>query len=279
MAFTSEDDGRLVERHYTRGTLAEAILELLATGGKELDRLSPGDLAPVDEFHVGGRQATIDFAAQLQFAPDAHLLDVGSGLGGPSRYFALDGGCRVTGIDITEEYVKVAAMLSQKIGLDGRTSYYKGSALALPFGTASFDGAYMLHVGMNIRDKAALFAEIRRVLRRGTRFGIYDVMRRGDVELTYPLPWAASAEAGFVEPVVAYRRLLEAAGFTVEAERSRLEFAVDFFEQMRARSVAGQALGLHLLMGQDAATKIANMVGALSNGLIEPVEIVCRASN
>ena len=278
MAFTSEDDGRLVEQHYTRGALASAILELLAGSGKDLDRLTSDDLAAIDEFHIGGRQATIDFAAQLKFAPGSHLLDLGCGLGGPSRYFALEGGCRVTGIDVTEEYVKVATMLSQKIGLAGRTSYHKSSALALPFGPASFDGSYMLHVGMNVRDKGAVFAEVCRVLKPGSGFGIYDVVRRRDADLAYPLPWAASTESSFVETLPTYRRLLDAAGFTVEAERSRLEFAVDFFGQMRARSAAGQGLGLHLLMGQDAATKIANMVAGLSRGLIEPVEIVCRAS-
>jgi hypothetical protein len=47
-----------VARHYTHGSLEPAILEALAASGKDLDRLVPADLAPVDEFHIGGRQAT-----------------------------------------------------------------------------------------------------------------------------------------------------------------------------------------------------------------------------
>lgn len=104
-------------------------------------------------------------AEQLAIGTGSHLLDVGCGLGGASRYFAQERGCRVTGIDLTEDYVRVAHLLAARVGLSDRVSYRQGSALALPFEPQSFDGAYMLHVGMNIRDKAALFAEVRRVLR------------------------------------------------------------------------------------------------------------------
>jgi len=74
-------------RHYTHGSLEPAILEALAAAGKDLDRLAPSDLAPVDEFHIGGRQATADLAAQVGFGSGLHLLDIGCGLGGASRYF------------------------------------------------------------------------------------------------------------------------------------------------------------------------------------------------
>ncbi len=273
-----EGDEESIEQHYTRGNLGSAILDMLAGAGKDTEHLVPADLALVDEFHIGGRQATVDFAGRLRFASGLHLLDIGCGLGGPSRYFALEAGCRVTGIDITDEYVRVAAMLSKRAGLDGQVWYQKASAVDLPFAAESFDGAYLLHVGMNIRDKAALFAGVRRVLRPGSRFGIYDVMRESAGNLSYPLPWAGSAESSFVESRAEYRRLLEPAGFAVEEERSRSEFAIDFFEQMRTRPAAAGGLGLHLLMGGDAQSKIANMIRGLAGGLIAPVEMICRAA-
>src|SRR3954451_17554840 len=137
----------------------------------------------VDEFHVGGRQATTDFAAYLPFRDGSHLLDIGSGLGGGSRYFADARGCRVTGIDLSEEYVRTAEALTRRVGLSERVSYRQGSALELPFADRSFDGAYMLHVGMNIEDKGKLFAEVARVLKPAATFGIYDIMRIGEGEL------------------------------------------------------------------------------------------------
>ena len=269
-----------VARHYAHGSLEQAIFGVLETSGKDLNRLTLADLAPVDEFHIGGRQATADFAAQLELGADLHLLDVGCGIGGPSRYFAHEHGCRVTGIDLTEEYVRVAEVLGKRLGLEQRVAYHHGSALALPFAAGAFDGAYMLHVGMNIEDKASVFSGVRRVLKPGGFFGIYDVMR-GDREgaLTFPVPWASSPDTSFVEPPAVYRRLLEGAGFAVERERSRREFAAEFFRQMRARAQQGgpPQLGLHVLMGSSAPQKIANTIDNLEQGLIAPVEIVGRA--
>jgi len=98
----------------------------------------------------------------------------------------------------------------------------------------------MLHVGMNIQDKARLFAEVQRELKPGGIFGIYDVMREsGEGDLSFPVPRASSPDTSFVESAVTYRCLLESAGFVVQKERSRREFAVEFFRQMRARAAQG----------------------------------------
>jgi SAM-dependent methyltransferase len=269
-----------VARHYTHGSLERAIFDALSASGKDLDRLAPADLSPVDEFHIGGRQATMDFAAELGIKPGSRLLDIGSGLGGASRYFAEALQCRVTGVDLTDEYVRAAQALAARVGLEKLVAYQQGSALALPFALGSFDGAYMLHVGMNIEDKARLFAGVRRVLKPGGIFGIYDVMRVGEGELSFPVPWASSPETSFVESAGAYRRLLEGAGFAVEKERNRRAFAVDFFEQLRARAAqAGgpPTLGLNILMGATAPQKVANMIVILEQGLIAPTEIISRA--
>jgi len=269
-----------VALHYSHGGLEATILAALKAAGKDPERLVPADMSPVDEFHIGGREATIEFAAQMEVRPEMHLLDIGSGLGGASRYFAHERHCRVTGIDLTEDYVRVATALAKRVALADRVDYRSGSALDLPFAPASFDGAYMLHVGMNIGDKAALFAGVRRVLKPGGVFGIYDVMREGEGALSFPVPWAATAETSFVERAAAYRKLLEDAGFKVLKERSRREFGIEFFRRMRERAAASGGpppLGLHLLMGPDAPRKVANMIELLSRGMIAPTEIVSRA--
>jgi ubiquinone/menaquinone biosynthesis C-methylase UbiE len=242
--------------------------------------LVPADLAPVDEFHIGGRQATVDLASRLEIEPGLHLLDIGCGLGGASRYFAHERGCRVTGIDLTEEYVRVAESRARRVRLNDRVSYRQGSALSLPFAADTFGGAYMLHVGMNIEDKETLFAEVRRVLKSGGVFAIYDVMRESDGAMSYPVPWASSADTSFVESAASYRHMLEAAGFEVWLERSRRAFAIEFFRQMRAyiaETGAPPPLGLHILMGAASQQKVANMIDNLQRGLIAPTEIVGRA--
>lgn len=269
-----------VAQHYAHGSLEHAILDAVRAAGRDPERLSVDDLAPVDEFHIGGRQATVDLAVQLPFAADQHWLDVGCGLGGASRYIAKTYGCRISGIDLTEEYVRVATMLSRRVGLQDRVRYTQASALALPFAAATFDGAYMLHVGMNIADKTRLFAEVRRVLKPSAPYAIYDVMREADGEFAYPVPWAAGPETNFIDFADAYLRLLNAARFEIAAVRSRRAFAVDFFRAMRARMAQSgpSPLGLQIVMGTTAPQKIANMIALLERGIIAPTEIIARAA-
>jgi ubiquinone/menaquinone biosynthesis C-methylase UbiE len=269
-----------VARHYAHGFLEESILNALVAAGKDVNRLSPKDLAPVDEFHIGGRLATIAFAEQFGLKQGMRLLDIGCGLGGAARYFASEHACQVTGIDLSDEYVAVANALAARAGLDQQVSCQRCSALALPFASGSIDGAYMFHVGMNIEDKARLFAEVRRVLTPSGVFGIYDVMRIAEGDLSYPVPWASSPEESFVAEAAAYRRRLVAAGFDVLKERNRRDFALEVFAQMGARGAAGATapLGLHIVMGASAGQKVKNMSADIASGLIAPIEMICRAA-
>jgi SAM-dependent methyltransferase len=268
-----------VEAHYTHGHLTRAITAGLAALGRTPPAISIDDLGPVDEFHIGGREATEDLMKQLHLSRELHVLDVGSGLGGAARVVASRYGCQVTGIDLTAEYVETARTLSDWTGLGQRLAFHRGSALALPFADASFDAAYMLHVGMNIPDKPGLATQVARVLKPECLFGIYDVMRTGPAELTYPVPWASTPELSSLAPPETYKAALRAGGFEVVAERSRREFALEFFQRLRARMARAGGpppLGLHLVMGPDAATKVGNMLANIEAGTIAPVEIVAR---
>ena len=71
------DYEQTVARHYARSGLVEQILQALSAAGQDIAALTPADLAPVDEFHIGGRQATMNLAAQLDLNSGQHLLDIG----------------------------------------------------------------------------------------------------------------------------------------------------------------------------------------------------------
>jgi SAM-dependent methyltransferase len=208
-----------------------------------------------------------------------HLLDVGSGIGGPARTFAEAHDCRVTGVDLTPEFVQAADALTRRCGLSDRVSFREASALALPFAEASFDRATLIHVGMNIEDKAGLFAEVRRVLKPDARFGVYDIMRVSDAEIPYPMPWAATESTSFVEPPETYRRLLSAAGFEIESEANRRELALTLGREMRENAAKHGAppLGLHILMGPAAEERLGNVMKTLQAGTIAPIEMIARA--
>lgn len=265
--------------HYRHGSLEEALLAGLVAAGKDPDKLTPDDLAAADEFHIGGRQATIDFATEIAPAAGMHLLDVGCGIGGPSRYFAQNYGCRVTGIDLNEEFVTTAGSLARRTALDGKVQYRVASALELPFPDDSFDGAYMQHVGMNIADKAKLFHEVHRVLKPDATFALYDAMRIGDGPFNYPVPWSVGDQTNFIETPSTYRALLSADGFEVVKERERGAFALEVYRaRLAALNQKGgpPPLGTHILMGESAHQKTANMLSMIESGVIAPVEMICR---
>lgn len=270
---------QVVAQHYSRGGLEQQILDVLTTLGADPEHLDPDQLAPVDEFHIGGRPATVELVGQLDLRPGLRVLDVGSGLGGTARYLAAQHAVQVTGLDLTMEYVQVAASLSRRAGLADLVGFHQGSAVELPFPDASFDRACMLHVGMNIADKAALFAEIRRVLVPGGRFGIYDVMRGEPGELSYPVPWAADSATSFLAEPEQYRDLLGKAGLSVQSERDRRHFALDSLRALSAQIAehGPPPLGLHMVMGPDAPSKIANMIDGLTRGVLAPTELICLA--
>ena len=268
-----------VAGHYGRGRLEEMILAAVAREGKDPEKLTAGDLAGVDEFHVGGLEATRELAKQMDLRAGLRLLDVGSGIGGPARYFAAEHGCAVTGIDLTEGFVRVAASLTKRTKLDGLAEFRLGSALQLPFAADTFDRAYMIHVGMNIADKAGIFREVRRVLKPEGLFTIFDIVRIGDGLIRYPVPWALSEETSFVVAMKDYRDALQNAGFRIAQERGRGAFSIEFTERMMTRMAQGgpPALGLHLLMGEKAPVMIKNILAMMKEGILEPVELHARA--
>lgn len=268
-----------VSGHYTHGSLLESIEKALGKLGKTVQSVAVEDLAPVDEFHIGGRFATAHLLYQLNFDHSKHVLDIGCGLGGAARYISKKLGNQVTGIDLTREYVDTGNTLNQWVGLDHRIKLHHGSALTLPFEDESFAGATMLHVGMNIENKAELFKEVSRVLRPGSCFGVYDVMRLKDGELSYPVPWASEPDTCKLDGPEQYREALHQAGFKTTKENIRADFAIEFFQQMRAAiEEAGgpPPLGLHTLMQAGTADKLKNMVDNIKAGLIAPVEIIAE---
>jgi len=262
--------------HYEHGDLLRAITAGISQLGKTPDSVTIDDLAAIDEYHIGGRQASLDLLEQLQWSTAHHILDIGCGLGGTARLVADRYNSRVTGIDLTAEYVETGRALCHWTGNADRIVLYQGSALFMPFEDTAFDGACMLHVGMNIRDKAGLFAEVFRVLRIGAMFGVYDVMRIGDGELRFPVPWAANPEASVVATPGQYREALQEAGFSIIKVRNRHEFAVDFFRQVDRAAAEKEKppLGPHVLMGPDAPAKARNMIENISAGRLAPVEII-----
>lgn len=270
-----------IARHYGRSGLLEAILAALAAQGKDPARLTPDDLAAVDEFHLRGREATAELAALADASAEWRVADLGAGLGGSSRFLASRFGCWVEGVDLTPAYCEAARELSRRSGLDALNRFHCASVTATPFDDASFDLAWTQHVQMNVADKAGFYRETRRILKTGGRFVFHDILAGPGGEPYYPAHWAEEPEMSFLIGPSALRELLEASGFRVLEWRDTTAVSRSWFlERMaKAREAGGPPpLGLHLLLGETAPEKFSNLARNLSEdrvavyqGLLEAV--------
>src|SRR5215472_4699901 len=162
---TPASDAGATNAYWGRRDLERAIDAALAGIGKNLNALTIDDLAPVDQFHGGGKISTDRLARLATLAPGSRVLDVGGGFGGPARTLAVEHGCYVTVVDLTESYVETGQWLTSRLGLGDRVSHRVGDALALADPDGAYDAVWTQNSGMNIADKQRLYAEFSRVLR------------------------------------------------------------------------------------------------------------------
>jgi len=270
---------REVSTHYSRGNLLSRLNAALTEDGVDPERPSIEALAPYDQFHGRGLEATLEVADLIQADASHHILDIGSGIGGPARYFATRFGCRVTGIDLTPEFCDVARHLTRLLDLDGRIRFEVGDALAMPFADVSFDGAYSMNVSMNIADKRAFYREIRRVLKPGAWLILSEMAKGEGRDLDYPTPWAASERASFLATLEETRYGLQDAGFDVIQLRNTLEEARAFGTRSRAMVERGEKpphRAVMLIHGEIATEAMANTARGLLEARIVPIEVLAR---
>lgn len=267
-----------VEAHYQNESLEADILAALVAAGKDLNNLKPEDLAPFDEFHIRGRKATLEMARELNLSANSRALDIGSGLGGPSRCLAQEFDCHVTGIDLSRVYCQVADMLAKRLGLDSRVSYCHGNAVDMPFDDAAFDLLWTQHVSMNIADKDALYREMWRVLKPGGKLAFYDVLEGFGGPVYYPVPWARESSTSFLVSPELFRKALEEIGFEILLWRDTTETCRSWFSHLgdKIRTEGYPPLGIHLLLGPDFRIMAQNQVRNLDEGRIALIEAVVR---
>lgn len=269
-------DPLALEAHYgRRDTLLTDILNSLAAAGYDVDALDATALSGADEFHLGGRLATLAVLDSVRdFAP-ARVLDVGCGIGGPARAIATELGAKTVGVDLTPSFVAAAAELSARVGLADRVSFTVGDALELDQPDESFDLVTLFHVGMNIADKPKLFAELARVVRPGGGVVVYDIMRITPGQLDLPLPWASREEHQHLAEVHEYLAAMRAASLQPS---DPVDHRPIVREALQRAADSPPPVNLSHLMGPDFAEMFTNLRSALASGLVAPTQIVASKS-
>jgi len=271
-------DASTIVDHWGRGDVYGLIVSALAKAGKSLEGLTVEDLAPVDHYHARGFAATVELADRLPIRAGDHILDIGCGLGGPARYLAQRFDCRVSGLDITESFVEAANRLTALLHMEDRVQVLLGDGQTLPYGDACFDGAYSLHVTMNVADRPRFFAEACRVLRPGAFFALTEHGIGPEGNPHHPVPWSDDGSGAYLVAPEQTRMLLEQAGFdSIAIEEPGAKYLAGY---RRAVQLAerGQLppLGVHLLMGENAVLKMANAARNIEEGRTRPIEVICR---
>ena len=179
-------------------------------------------------------------------------------------------GAAVTGIDLTPHYKAVGEALNAAVGLDGNPVFVTGSALEMPFGNDSFDAAYLIHAGMNIRDKKGLYEEVARVLRPGGVFGVYDIMAGENVaDLQFPVPWAETQDTSFLVSPPAVETLLTQAGFEIAETENRSDFGWAALEKLLEH-------GAERVRDEDFKPKARNLLANIENGFCAPWQMIAH---
>ena len=267
-----------IQTHYSRPDIGSVILAVLEKAGKNVNCLTPEDLAPIDEFHIRGRAATLELARAVGLDAHQRVLDVGSGVGGTARCLAKEFSCHVTGIDLTDEYCRAAAMLSAKVGLSGLVDYQQGDATHLPFDDGVFDVVWTEHVAMNIPNKPQLYKEMHRVLKPGGSLAIYDVLAGPSGPVLFPVPWARTPDTSFLVQPSELRKFLEEAGFTISDWSDTTDIACTWFVTLaeKIRKEGFPPLGFHVLLGADFQAMAQNQGRNLQEGRIVLGQVVAK---
>ena len=270
-------NAELVRRHYEAAVGDQDLLDLLRQSIDALDS-SPeceAQLAALDHFHARGPAATAELADMAQIRRWARVLDAGSGLGGPSRFLARAFDCSVDGVDLSPAFVRVAAYLARREGLETNVAYQVGDIADLPFERGTFDLVWTEHVLMNVADRSKAYAEFHRVLKTGGRLAFYEpIAAEGAAAPRYPLPWAQTAQDSYLLSESEILRALEQASFVVSTWRDVTAQAASTLAQSSQPTLG--RLGLGMVMGPRFGTMAMNFAHNIGEGHMRMAMCVCE---
>jgi SAM-dependent methyltransferase len=267
-----------VAGHYGNAGIAERILAAVKAANGGDAPVTVEALSVLDHFHGRGIVATKELVELLKPRPGEHILDIGSGIGGPARWFAAHCGVHVTGVDLTPEFCAAAEALNRATGLADQVTIKNGSALALPAPSNAFDRAYSQNVIMNIADKRGFYREAFRALRPGALLALSNLCLGNSGAVVYPVPWAETAATSFLVPAEEMESEIRGAGFEIVSFRDTSAEILPAQRRNRERLEREGlgTLGTHLIMGERLLQMQVNSSRNLEDGKVATIEALVR---
>ncbi len=267
-----------INKHYGRKNLSERVLKALADAGKDIENLTPTDIASFEQFHTGGKIETMNLATLAGVDQSCQVVDLGSGIGGPARTLALEYGCTVTGVDLTEEYCRTATILSDKVGLSDKVSFVCTDATDTTLQSDSFDIIWLQHMSMNIGDKEKLLKEVLRLLKPKGKLAFHEILSDNPAELHYPVFWADSPSLSLMTGEKKWRALLMQ-HFNQLCWEDRTQRSLAWFEDLQKKSDTNvpKPLSMSVIVGEDMTGKANNVIKNIKEQRISIVQSVWQA--
>lgn len=242
--------------------IAARIFDRLRQAGKDLDLLTRDDLPAIDEFHAGGRDSTRELARLAGIRPDARVLDLGCGVGGPARTLAAEFGCTVVGVDLSKEYCRAAQKLTSLLGMDSAVSFMCADVMNLALPDGSFDVVWSQNAWMNIEDKARFLQQVRRFLRPGGLFALESILAGPVPGIHLPVLWADTPALNHLVTSAAAKALLVSSELQ---ERAWQDTTLRSIELQKKRQALNEQDGLPILSLEaivpvDFRAKVANVL-------------------
>lgn len=209
------DQGRKVSDHWARLAVTfDGAVKSLEAKGISAKSARAEDLHSMDMIHMGGLSATDALAELAGISRGHHVLDVGSGVGGPARRIASKFKASIVGLELSKALYETSKQLTDLVGLTSKVQFVNDSALSLPFDDGAFDVVIMQHVSQQISEKDRLFGELARVVKPDGCIALHEIFA-GHGEVHYPLPWAAEPSMSALETVSACIDRLSRLGFEI----------------------------------------------------------------
>jgi cyclopropane fatty-acyl-phospholipid synthase-like methyltransferase len=187
--------------------------ELAARGLDGSATLDVEALESLDQLHYHGRSAVLDAIDWLELGPEARVLDIGSGLGGPARVIASEVGCRVTAVELQDDLHRLAESLTRRCGLADRIEHRRADVLTASLPASDYDAVVSWLTFLHIPERETLLSRCLRRLRPGGKILVEDFFARRALSDEARELLANEVYCQRLDSLDDYRGLIEEAGF------------------------------------------------------------------